>query len=499
MPTASDLYGPDALRALEALAADACGDAFEPMRRAGSAAYEVAARSWPRAQRIVVICGPGNNGGDGYVFALRALEQGRDALVVRMPAHQPRPGLASRACGEFLAAGGLVQEFNGTLPVADLLVDALFGIGFSRVPGEDTAPLIDAINSHGAPVLALDVPSGVVAATGAVPGAAVEAGCTVEFIVAKAGLRTGAARDHVGRLELASLSLDPTLLENVESAAERLVPADLARWLRPRRRDSHKGRHGRVLLVGGDHGHGGAIILCAEAALRSGAGLVEVLTREAHVSGALARVPEAMVRATPDAAQPVAAALSGHADVIAIGPGLGQDCWGRSLFEEVRASGTAMVLDADALNLLALSPCRLPSGTVLTPHPGEAGRLLGCTVADVQADRFASAAALVERYGAVVVLKGAGTIIAAPGRTPRLIDAGNPGMAVGGMGDLLTGAVAAMLGQGLEPFDAASAAALLHSAAGDAAAAIDGQRGLLPTDLTPWLRRLSNPEFHPWT
>src|SRR5690606_13273952 len=172
-----------------------------------------------------------------------------------------------------------------------------------------------------------------------------------------------------------------------------------------------------------------------------------------------------------------------HADVIAIGPGLGQDCWGRSLFEEVRASGTAMVLDADALNLLALSPCRLPSGTVLTPHPGEAGRLLGCTVADVQADRFASAAALVERYGAVVVLKGAGTIIAAPGRTPRLIDAGNPGMAVGGMGDLLTGAVAVMLGQGLEPFDAASAAALLHSAAGDAAAAIDGQRGLPPTDL----------------
>src|SRR5690554_3806011 len=409
MPSAPDLYGPDALRALEALAADACGDTFEPMRRAGAAAHDVAVGTWPGAHRIVVVCGPGNNGGDGYVFTLRAMEQGSDVLVIRMPAHQPRQNLASRACDEYLAGGGRVQEFNGTLPDADLLVDALFGIGFSRSPDPGTAVLIDATNSHGAPVLALDVPSGVAASTGAVPGAAVEASCTVEFIVPKAGLRTGAARDYVGHLELARLSLDPALLEGIEPTAERLLPIDLRRWLRPRRRDSHKGRHGRALLVGGDHGHGGAIILCAEAALRSGAGLVEVLTRAAHVPAVLARVPEAMVRTNPDAARPPGAAGFGDADVIAMGPGLGQHRWGRWLFDEVRASGKAMVLDADALNLLALSPDRLPPGTVLTPHPGEAARLLGCSVAGIQADRFASAAALAARYGEVVLLKGAGT------------------------------------------------------------------------------------------
>jgi NAD(P)H-hydrate epimerase len=269
----------------------------------------------------------------------------------------------------------------------------------------------------------------------------------------------------------------------------------LPNWLHPRARDSHKGRHGRVLCVGGDHGSGGAILLCAQAAARSGAGWTQVATRAVHVTALLARLPEAMGDAVDDGA-----ALSlrlGRADVIAIGPGLGQGEWGRDLLATALEAGKPLVLDADALNLLALRPRPLPASTILTPHPGEAARLLDISTTEVQGDRFHAARALCERHGCVIVLKGAGTIIAAPGRIPRVIDAGNPGMAVAGMGDVLTGVIAALSAQGLAAFDAASCGALLHAAAGDAAARDGGQRGLLPTDLMHWLRRLANPGAEP--
>ncbi len=191
--------------------------------------------------------------------------------------------------------------------------------------------------------------------------------------------------------------------------------------------------------------------------------------------------------------QRICTALLARADVVAIGPGLGQSAWGRGLFDAVMASTKPRVLDADALNLLAQLPRMLRPHDVLTPHPGEAARLLDCDTADIQRDRFAAAQALCERYGAQIVLKGAGTIIASPDARPVVIDAGNPGMAVGGMGDLLTGCIASFLAQGLSPCDAATAGALLHSAAGDAAAREEGERGLLPSDLLPWLRRLANP------
>ena len=246
-----------------------------------------------------------------------------------------------------------------------------------------------------------------------------------------------------------------------------------------------------MLCVGGDHGSGGAILLCAQAAARSGAGWTQVATRAAHVTALLARLPEAMADAIDDGA-----ALSlrlPRADVVAIGPGLGQGEWAQDLLASALAAGKPLVLDADALNLLAERRDPLRADTILTPHPGEAARLLGISTSCVQDDRFHAAHTLCERYGCVVVLKGAGTIIAAPGRTPRVIDAGNPGMAVAGMGDVLTGVIAALSAQGLPAFDAASCGALLHAAAGDAAAREGGERGLLPSDLMPWLRRLANP------
>ena len=272
---------------------------------------------------------------------------------------------------------------------------------------------------------------------------------------------------------------------------ETIGPDALPAWLPPRPSDSHKGANGHVLCIGGDHGSGGAIVLCAQAALRAGAGLASVATRAVHVPALLARQPEAMAHAVESA--DALALLFARASIIAIGPGLGQGEWGRAMLAAALATSKPLVLDADALNLLAAAPRALPADTILTPHPGEAARLLDSDIASVQGDRNAAALALVQRYGAVVVLKGAGTIVAAPGRIPRVVAAGNPGMATGGMGDLLTGVIAALRAQGLDAFDAASCGALLHAHAGDLAAREDGMRGLLPSDLLPWLHRCANP------
>jgi len=485
----SPLLDAAALRGIEAHAAAALGDAFGLMRRAGQAAWRELLEHWPQAQRLAVVCGPGNNGGDGYVLALHALQAGRRVQVVRLPEHAPRSELATRACRDFEAAQGNVQAYAGRLPEADVVVDALFGIGLSRAPDADAAALIEAINAQPAPVFALDAPSGVDCDRGSIPGAAVMATRTLEFIARKQGLHTGAALGRVGALALSTLEQAPALIGDIVTA-ELLQPAALANWLLPRPRDSHKGTNGRVLCVGGDFGGGGAILLCAEAALRCGAGLVDVATRAAHVSALLARTPEALAHAQESSAgfDP----LLTRADVIAIGPGLGQGEWGGALHRQVLASGKPLVIDADALNLLVGSTTALPPDAVVTPHPGEAARLLECTTADIQRDRLAAARELSTRYRCVVVLKGAGSIVAAPDRLPRVIAAGNPGMAVGGMGDVLTGTIAALRAQGLPAFDAACAGALLHAAAGDAAAD-NGQRGLLPSDLMPWLRRLANP------
>jgi NAD(P)H-hydrate epimerase len=388
-----------------------------------------------------------------------------------------------------MAAGGSCSDFAGVLPGADIVVDAVFGIGLRRAPDAASTRLIEAVNASDAAVFSLDVPSGVDAESGNVPGLAVHARATLQFIAAHRGLATGAALNHRGQTDVVGLGVR---LDAFPPSAHALVAASLEDWLQPRAPDTHKGDFGHVLCVGGDSGHGGAIILCAEAALRTGAGLVSVATQPTTVLALLARRPEAMVAAVDDAdaLQKMAAVAS----VLAVGPGLGTQGWGTALWDAALSSAKPLVMDADALNLLAASPRPLPADTILTPHPGEASRLLGSDIAAVQADRFAAAAALAEQYRCVVVLKGAGTIIAAQGRIPCVIAAGNPGMAVGGMGDLLTGVIAALRAQRLDAFDAACGGALLHAVAGDVAAAGDGERGLLPSDVLGCLRRVANPQ-----
>ncbi|WP_382513156.1 NAD(P)H-hydrate dehydratase, partial [Streptomyces sp. NPDC057020] len=314
-----------------------------------------------------------------------------------------------------------------------------FGLGLDRAPSGMARALIEALNAARGPVLAMDVPSGVDADSGCVPGVAVKADVTLQFIACHRGLYTGDALEQVGQRRLAPLELPDQAWDGIQASAQRWTGDRLKALLPPRRANTHKGESGHVLCVGGNHGSGGAIAMAAEAALRAGAGLLSLGTRRDHVGALLARLPEAMTHALEDGdALP---ALLDRATVVAIGPGLGQDEWARALFARVLACGKPLVVDADALNLLAQDPRALP-GAILTPHPGEAARLLGCSSADIQANRYASAQALAERFHAVVVLKGAGSIVAAPAQTPRLSAAGNPGWAVVGLRYLLTGIIA---------------------------------------------------------
>ena len=501
MPHALPLYRAAAVRAIER-AAFARGCAAQTlMQRAGEAAAALLRQRWPQARRVGVLCGVGNNGGDGYVAALALHRAGLEVVVVM--AGEPRSEEAQAACRAWQALGRGVLAADAAWPEVELWVDALLGIGLRCAPEAALTALIERVALQGRPVLALDVPSGIDADTGAAAGCFLPATLTLCFVAAKQGLFTAKGREAAGEVIVEPLGLFDA--DAGAASALALQPPALRALLPLRRIDSHKGRYGRVLCLGGDTGMEGALVLCAEAAARAGAGSVLAWTRPAAVAALQVRRPEVMAQPVPAAAvQTLAEAIcASGAEVLALGPGLGQAAWGRLLFEAALLAATQrqlpLVLDADALNLLASRADSDEPGlargrpmAVLTPHPGEAARLLGLSTAEVQAERFAAAAALAARFEAVVVLKGAGSLVAAVGETPRLIDAGNPGMASAGMGDVLTGVLAALRAQGLSPFDAACAAALAHAVAGDRAAA-GAPRGLLASDLIDALREALTP------
>lgn len=489
MPT--PLYCADDARAADQHAIQSLGlDACELMQRAGAASFALLRARWPRARRIGVLCGPGNNGGDGYVLARLARAIGLGVQVWMLPGGEPRSAEARQVHADWLAAGGSVAEFDGPLPACDLYVDALFGTGLTRAPSAAAAAAIAALNAQSAPVFALDLPSGLDADRGSAPGDCVRAAVTLGFILDKRGAFTGIGPAVCGERLLAGLDLPVGIAAAQTPRARRYREADLAEFLAPRARDAHKGSFGHVLAIGGEVGMAGALALCAQAAMRSGAGMLTAATRAASAAVVQGDRAEMMVRAVDD--PEALAPLLERASVIVAGPGLGRSTWAEALLASVLSSDRARVLDADALNLLATVP--QPVGdAIITPHPGEAARLLGCSVAQIEHDRFAAAAALVERHACVVVLKGAGTLVAGPGRTCALIDAGNPGMATAGMGDVLAGVIAGLRAQGLAAFDAAVCGALAHAVAGDRAAADGGERGLLAGDVLAQLRATVNP------
>ena len=463
----------------------------ELMERAGAAALDALLRRWPATRAITVVCGAGNNAGDGYVVARLARQAGLVVHALAVTDPDALRGDAASAREDFCQAGGEIVPWDGAGdPGGDgPLVDALLGTGLDRALAGAFARAVESINAAARPVVALDIPSGLQADTGRVMGCAVGAELTVCLIGLKLGLFTGRGRALTGALAFSALGTPPGLHRDLAPAACRLEARLAGDWLPARARDAHKGDFGHVLIIGGDEGMGGAARLAGEAALRAGAGLVSVATRPAHVAPILAARPELMCRgvAGPEELEPLLA----RATVVGIGPGLGRSRWAKELLAAALSSGLPCVLDADALNLLAAAPQR-SDRWVLTPHPGEAGRLLGSDVAAIEADRPAAARELRARYGGVVVLKGSGTLVCGAGPSLWLCDRGNPGMASGGMGDVLTGAIAALAAQLGDLERAACLGVLVHALAADEIAA-GGERGLLAGDLLAALRSWVNP------
>ncbi|MFP2239551.1 bifunctional ADP-dependent NAD(P)H-hydrate dehydratase/NAD(P)H-hydrate epimerase [Pseudescherichia vulneris] len=485
------IWSADGLRRAEKEAADALGlTLYELMQRAGAATFDVACDNFPSATHWLILCGHGNNGGDGYVVARLAQAAGITVTLLALESDKPLPEEAAQARDAWLNAGGIIHAPDIPWPQeVDLILDALLGTGLTNAPREPAASLIARANAHSAPVIALDIPSGLLAQTGATPGAVIHAAHTLTFIALKPGLLTGKARDVTGMLHHHALGLESWLSAQTTSL-QRVDASQLECWLPPRRPTSHKGDHGKVVIIGGDHGTAGAIRMTGEAALRAGAGLVRVLTRSENIGPIITARPELMVHELT--AQSLDEGLA-WADVIVIGPGLGQQAWGKQALRKVESVRKPMLWDADALNLLAINPDKRHN-RVLTPHPGEAARLLNCNVAEIESDRLLSAQRLVKRYGGVVVLKGAGTVIADEAHGIAIVDAGNAGMASGGMGDVLSGIIGALLGQQLSPYDAACAGCVAHGAAADVLAARNGTRGMLATDLFLTLQRVVNPD-----
>jgi len=460
------------------------------MTRAGEAALSSLRSEWPKATNITVVCGFGNNAGDGYVLARLLRDTRLQVQVIALAEASKLSGDALRAHQDFIASGGVVNAWDEVLlKDADVVVDAIFGTGLSRPLDEQLQVIVRAINHCARPVFALDVPSGLHADTGEVLGAAIEAHRTLTFVGLKQGFYLGEGPNYIGKLLFDDLEIPHEVAQQIGCVALRL-DNNIAKQALPRRaRTTHKGQQGHVLIVGGGLGMPGAARLCGEACLRVGAGLVTIATRPEHAALIVAGRPELMCRGVTSPAE--LAPLLDVADVIAIGPGLGREPWARAIYQAVLDTNKLLIVDADALNLLA-EESRVRGNWVLTPHPGEAARLLKTGTADVQAARMRAAADIAARYGGVVVLKGAGTLVWPAGELPSICDRGNPGMAAPGMGDVLTGIIAGVAAQCGDPSLAARAGVYVHAVAGDMAAR-HGERGLLASDLFPYLPTCVNP------
>lgn len=441
-------------------------DGYALMRRAGKAAFDLIRERWPQARSLSIYCGGGNNGGDGYVVAALARRAGLGVQLVALKPVKELTGSAARAANDWLAVGGAVEK-PGSAPKGDAVVDALLGTGLDGPVREDYAHSIQRINQSRRPVMAMDVPSGLNSDTGMAAGECVHAHATISFIGRKRGLYTGQAGRFCGQLHFDDLGAPAAVYKKSKIEAVLLEAGLLAHCLSTRHADTHKGDLGRVLVAGGNMGMAGAPVLAGQAALHGGSGLVTIATRSQHLVLAPTVQPELM---TTDADRPERLEQGiRSADIIAVGPGLGQDEWSHMLLRSCLDSCAPLVVDADALNLLAQQPQRRDNW-VLTPHPGEAARLLGTDTETIMTDRFAAVQNLAEKYRAVVVLKGHGTLIAAPGQPVAVCPYGNPAMATAGMGDALTGLIASFAGQGLALPEAARCGVLAHALAGDLAA-----------------------------
>lgn len=484
----------------------------ELMDRAGRGVAEVVRHLADAAGTVnpsaLLFAGRGNNGGDAFAAARHLRDMGFDVMVWLAGTESQIHGDALKHLSLMKAEGIELEEYptredwdqNLAYPyVADFLVDGLLGTGSSGPARGPIAGAIQYINAIGndAFVVSIDLPSGINADTGVAEGDAVNADVTATLGLPKIGLLAPAAQEFVGCIEVIDIGLPPDLVEALpsESELELIYSTELKKLLPRRLRSSHKGTYGHVLLVGGARGYAGAIALAARAALRSGAGLVSVLAPAAVAPVVAGAVLEAMVHPGPETPEGSLAASAwdvwrprmSEFDAVLLGPGLTCHPETAALVRRVLAEiEKPLVLDADALNVLEGETRRLAetkAPLVITPHPGEMARLLGTDAATVQADRAAAARRAADLTRATVVLKGAGTLVAASDRPLHINMTGNPGMATGGAGDVLAGLLTGLLGQGLTPFDAACTAVFVHGRAGDMGAWRGSQAGLIAGDI----------------
>lgn len=496
LPT--NLYTCDQARALDQSASEVAGiPGIRLMKNAGRSSLEYALTLWPDTRSWVVLCGGGNNGGDGYVFAALAAQKHHRVQVFWLAEPDSLPADAARAYQYARQEGVSGQRFTTSEAQSALesnagtvIVDALLGTGCKGEVREPYSSAINWINSSTAHVLSLDLPSGLNGDTGAAVGVSVCASATLTFVGCKPGLLTGQGPELAGQLGFADLGMPAKVYDEFLPAARTPNREELLACLPQRSVNAHKGLFGYLLVVGGAPGFGGAALMATETAAVTGVGLLGLATDPIHVTASLVRRPEVMV----------AGICSGH-DVehllqkptaIAIGPGLGTTPWSEQLLERVLQRDVPRVFDADALNILAEGRLALPTtdaNWVLTPHPGEAARLLDCSISAIEEDRIAAVKKLYERFGGVIVLKGSGTLIY-DGTTLVVAKVGNAGLARGGTGDILTGLIGGLLAQHLPPFVAAQLAVCIHGDAADLAVEETGMRGMLATDLILFIREL---------
>ncbi|QIA65783.1 NAD(P)H-hydrate dehydratase [Vibrio astriarenae] len=475
---------------------------FDLMVKAGKAVFDLACFHYPDSHHWLIVCGKGNNGGDGYIVATLAIEAGIKVTLLEVEGAAESRGDASLARQGFLSVGGAPKRLDvdellsrGTDLEYDLVIDALLGTGLQGNLRPSTLDIIEAVNGLKLPTICVDVPSGLNSDTGQPMSSAMTADHTVCFIGMKQGLVTGRARDYVGQLHLANLSISEELLKQYQMPVARVdLCAMTAQILAPRKPTAHKGTSGRLAVVGGAQGMLGAARLASLAGLRVGSGLVRAYVEKKSLVAMQSAEPEVMAMPWKNLKH-----QDWSANALVIGPGLGQSKQAHEVFHSIidssidnlkKTSAYRLVIDADGLNILAQSPMRNDKW-VLTPHPGEAARLLGVTVAEIEEDRFAAVKSIQVQYGGVVVLKGAGTIIF-DGSDYFLCTRGNAGMATGGMGDVLAGMIGSYLAQGYSTVQATMIGVLIHSMSADNCVKEQGQLGLIASDLLPEIRRLTN-------
>lgn len=485
------LYRADQVRLHEEKAASQMGiDMYSLMQRAGGCVFQNSVSMFPNIDNYLVLVGIGHNAGDGYIAALTAANAGKNVTLCAVEPDREVHGDVARAKEDWINAGGMVKPFAlELLQNTDIVIDALLGTGINGVIRTEFAAVIDAVNQSSLPVISVDVPSGLEATTGNSLGECIQATATITFIGIKTGLTTGAGKQSCGQLVFEDLGVGKAFAEIARSDASALDFKHF-KGLAPRPVHSHKGSYGRLLCIGGNKGMSGAIRLSAEAALRTGTGLVKVFAHEDSILQINAGRPELMVSATG-----LEESLA-WATCIVIGPGLGQNEWSQQTFDMVMAylqkNPKPIVFDADALNLKSVYTkyVGLPE-CVMTPHTGEAARLLNVSIEEIESDRFNYARQSAQRYDATCVLKGAGSIVDNQHHS-WVCRHGNPGMATAGMGDVLAGILGSLMSQGLSKDMACQYGVSIHAKAGDIVAKKYGQRGLLASDLFKAVRVLIN-------